>query len=187
MANSFYQKCLNKAYELFHKDTAKMLIITGTLGWILSAGAQLLAIAVNPKIKKEQKGFLFPQELGDAVVNITSFFVITLLAKKVFSKLASTGKIAPKEVREYIIKNKDLSEKYGKVGFNLDKISESDPLFPKEIYESNKNLSAALGTVGASIVASNIITPVIRNNFASKIQNTYINNTKQNISPNMKV
>lgn len=187
MANSFLQKCLNKVYEYFHKDTAKMLIATGTIGWILSAAAQIIAIAVNPKIKKEQKGFLVPQEIGDAAINITSFFVITLLAKKAFEKLITTGKIAPKEIREYILNNKELSKKYGKVGFNLDTISQSDPLFPKEVYFSNKNFSTTLGTVGASIIASNIITPVIRNNFASKIQNIYINNTKQNTNPNMKI
>ena len=187
MSKSVLQPVLNTIYKYFSKDTAKMLIVTGTLGWGLSSLAQIVAILINPKIKKEQKGFLVPQEAADAAINITSFFAITLLAKKLMSKMASTGKLAPTDIREYIKKNKILSQQYGKVGFNLDKVAEQDKLFPKESYLSHKNFVTTVGTVGASILATNIITPVLRNSFATKVQKKYLDNRPQSYSSEMKI
>ena len=58
----------------FRKDASKMLIWTGVAGWTLSSLAQISAILFNPKLTKEEKSFLIPQELADAAVNIGSFF-----------------------------------------------------------------------------------------------------------------
>ena len=103
MKTSPFQKCLTWVYENFKRNTAKMLIWTGTAGWGLSSLAQVGAVLFNPKISKEQKGFLVPQEILDACVNIGSFFIITQSAKKIISKMASTGKIAPQKVRDFLI------------------------------------------------------------------------------------
>lgn len=187
MSSSILQGSLNKIYELFRKDTAKMLIITGALGWGLSSAAQMLAVLINPKIKKDQKGFLLPQEAADAGINIASFLGITFIAKKMFSKLASTGKVAPLDVRNYINSNETLAKQYGKVGFNLDKVIEQDALFPKKSYLAHKNFITTVGTVGASILATNVVTPILRNAFASKVQKKYIENRPQVYSSNMKV
>ena len=54
MANLF-QSSLNWMAKSFAKDTSKMLIITGVAGWTLSSLAQIMTVAVNPKIKDEQK------------------------------------------------------------------------------------------------------------------------------------
>ena len=70
-------KPLEYIYEHFKKDTSKMLVITGTLGWALSSLAQMGAVIANPKLTPEQKSFLLPQELMDAVVNVGAFFSVT--------------------------------------------------------------------------------------------------------------
>ena len=170
MANPF-KSILNWFADNFRKDASKMLICTGVAGWTLSSIAQIGALVSNPKISKEQKNYLIPQEIADAVVNIGAFFLITLLAQKSVAKLFSTGKFAPEKVRAYM---KKFPEKYannvGKVGFDLDKAFANDSKFPKEAYYICKNFYTALATVSAGVVSSNIVTPIVRNNMASKMQ-----------------
>ena len=76
MANPF-KSILNWFADNFRKDASKMLICTGVAGWTLSSIAQIGALVSNPKISKEQKNYLIPQEIADAVVNIGAFFLIT--------------------------------------------------------------------------------------------------------------
>lgn len=174
MANMF-QKLLTWVADKFSKDASKMLIFTGVAGWTLSSLAQIGAILFNPNISKEQKSFLIPQELADAAVNIGSFFLITQVAKKTVSKLFSTGKFAPQKVRDFLNKNKELyGDKVGKVHFDLDEVLKATKDFPKEEYWATKNFYTTLATVGAGVVSSNIITPIVRNKMAAKMQKKYL-------------
>ena len=180
MNSSPFQKGLEWVYNKFKKNTATMLVVTGTIGWGLSSLAQIGAVMFNPKISKEQKSFLVPQEFLDAVVNIGSFFMVTQATKKIISKMASTGKIAPTKVREFLNKNKVYGDQVGKLSLDLDEVLKNESKFPKDSYYSYKNFATTVGTVGASILSSNIITPVIRNTMASDIQRKYLNNRPQN-------
>lgn len=193
--SNIFQKSLEWIYQNFKKDTSKMLIFTGTAGWALSSFAQIIAIVVNPKISSEKKSFLIPQEFMDAVVNVGAFFGITMFAKKTAARLCSTGKFAPKAVREYLNKNKELyKDKIGKLDFSLDHVLKGDNKFPKDSYYSYKNYLTTVSTVGASILSCNIVTPIIRNATAAKVQKSYIqmkNNPYSNVytnnNSNMKV
>lgn len=172
-----FKSALNWIATHFRKDASKMLIWTGVASWTLSSLAQISAVMFNPKLSKEQKSFLIPQEFADAAVNIGSFFLITQVAKKSMSKLFSTGKFAPQKVRNYLNKNKELyGKKIGKLDFDLDEVLKKDNLFPKDEYWACKNFGTTVATVGAGILSSNIITPIVRNNMASKMQKNYINN-----------
>lgn len=186
MNNSPLQKSLEWVYNNFKKNTATMLVVTGTIGWGLSSLAQIGAIIFNPKIKKEQKSFLVPQAFLDAAINIGAFFLITQSTKKIVSKMASTGKIAPTKVREFLNKNKVYGDKVGKLDLDLDEVLKNEPKFPKDSYYSYKNYATTLGTVGASILSSNIVTPILRNAAASDVQKKYLNNRPQS-SGNMRV
>ncbi len=163
----------------FRKDASKMLIFTGVAGWSLSSLAQICGILFNPEIPNEQKVYLIPQELADAAVNIGSFFLVTQMAKKTVSKLFSTGKFAPKEVRKFLDKNKDIyGKKIGKLDFDLDEVLKKTADFPKDSYYTCKNFGTTVATVGAGILSSNIITPIVRNNMASSMQKKYIDEKK---------
>ena len=186
MNNSPLQKSLEWVYNNFKKNTATMLVVTGTIGWGLSSLAQIGAIIFNPKIKKEQKSFLVPQAFWDAAINIGAFFLITQSTKKIVSKMASTGKIAPTKVREFLNKNKVYGDKVGKLDLDLDEVLKKEPKFPKDSYYSYKNYATTVGTVGASILSSNIVTPILRNSAASDVQKKYLN-TRPQPSGNMRV
>ena len=179
---------LNWVAQNFRKDASKMLIWTGVAGWTLSSLAQVGAVLFNNKISNEKKSFLVPQEMADAAVNIGSFFLITQAAKKITAKLFSTGKFAPKTVRAYLEKNKDLyTNKIGKLDFDLDEVLKTHKDFPKDQYYACKNFGTTLATVGAGIVSSNIVTPIIRNIMASKMQQNYISKQQVDRPTGMRV
>ena len=169
---------LNWVAKKFRKDPSGMLIITGVAGWTLSSIAQIGAILINPKIPDEQKSFLVPQEFADAAANIGLFFLITQMAKMSVSKLFSTGKFQTATTKKFIQANKKLFEdKIGKVDFNIEKLlpDNSDVL---KGYKLTKSFAETVATVGGGIISSNILTPIIRNNMASKMQKNYVENTK---------
>lgn len=178
-----FQLLIEKIYKKFKTDTAGMLIITGVIGWGLSSLAQIGAVLFNNKISNKQKSFLIPQECADAFANIGLFFLVTQVMKKGTAKLFSTGKIAPKQVRTYLQKNKELyGNKVGKLDFKLDDVLKADANFPKEAYYSCKNLGTTLATICGGIISSNIITPVVRNNMAANMQKNYIIKKQADIS-----
>ena len=173
--NNLLDKVLEWVAKNYSKDASKMLIITGVAGWTLSSLAQIFGILFNPKIPKEQKSYLIPQEFADAVVNIGSFFLITQVTKATVAKLFSTGKFASGKVREFLNKNKALyADKIGKINFDLDEIRKVNHKFPTKEYFATKNYYTTLATVGAGIVSSNIVTPILRNKMASKMHKNYV-------------
>ncbi len=176
----FVQRRLEWVCESFKDDKSKMLIFTGTLGWILSSAAQVAGIYRNNEISDEKKSFLVPQEIMDGVINAIAFIGITTIAKKGIEKMASTGKIAPQSVRDFLLKRPELNKQVGKFDFNLDKILPHN-IDAYKSYCSHKNFVTTMGTLGASVISCNIVTPLIRNATASRVQKTYID-MKQNPS-----
>ena len=179
MANPF-AGILDWVAKHFRKDASRMLIWTGVAGWSLSSLAQIGALITNPNLSKEQKSYLIPQEIADAVVNIGTFLVITQSVKKLVAKLFSTGKFAPTTVRNFLNQKKDLyGSKVGNLSFDIDNVFKNNTKFPFSEYYACKNFYTTAATVGAGILSSNIITPIIRNNMASSMQKNYLNNKNQ--------
>ena len=191
---SFLQKSFEWIYETFKEDTSKMLIATGTLGWILSSAAQIVGIYRNSKISDEKKSFLVPQEMMDGAINALAFIGITSIAKKGIEKMASTGKTTTLSVRNFLKQHPELEKKVGKWELNLDEVIPKN-IYAYKSYKSHKNFITTMGTLGASILSCNIVTPLIRNATASRVQKTYIdikNNPaaygyNTNYSGNMKI
>ena len=171
--SDFAQKKFNWICKTFKDDTSKMLIFTGALGWILSSAAQVAGIYANKEIPDEKKSFLVPQELIDGAINALTFIGITTIAKRGIEKMASTGKTTTLSVRNFLKQHPDLEAKVGKWELNLDRE------IPKNIsayksYCSHKNFITTMGTLGASVLSCNIVTPLIRNAMASRVQKNYI-------------
>ncbi len=182
MANLF-SNFKSVMYKNYGENPGKMLVHTGVLGWILSAMAQVSAVVFNDKISKEQKSFLIPQEIADAAINIISFYVITSSFKNLASKLVSTGKLSTVKIRNYIkSKVANPADYIGKLNTNIGKD------FPeiKEEFKAFKNgVDVVASTVG-SVISCNIVTPLLRNEYAAQKQKEAIAKMHGNENLNIK-
>lgn len=160
----------DKIYKVYHKDAGKMLIHTGTIGWVLSSAAQIAGILMNDKIPKEQKMFLIPQEFMDACVNILSFYLVTRSFTSVANKLTKTGRWIPSNVKNHLIKN-GFKDRIGKFDFNILKDVKLTGR-PKRSFELFNNGLGVVATTIGSVISCNLITPVLRNRYASHRQKT---------------
>ncbi len=171
--NNFKNTILTK----YGSNPAKMLIYTGVLGWFLSSAAQVVAIAVNDKIPKEQKMFLIPQEIGDGAINVVSFFLVTSVIKNFASRLVSSGRLATPKIREFLTNSEiNIKTKNGwKVlpgfdfsKFNIKNMTNFDQI--SDEYNSFKNGVDVIAMTLGSILSCNIITPILRNKYATNRQ-----------------
>lgn len=160
-------------YKNYGENPGKMLVHTGVLGWILSSLAQVSAVVFNDKISPEQKSFLIPQEIADAGINIASFYLITSSFKNIASKLVSTGKLTTKGIKNAL--SKDDVKKIGKLDFNIGNLNNVP-----DSYKPFKNgVDVVASTIG-SIISCNIVTPILRNQYASKKQKQALANMHNN-------
>lgn len=94
-----------RLFNAYSGDAGKMLLHTGTIGWILSATAQIFGIAHNDKISKEKKKFLIPQEMADAAINILTFYTVTNGVQNFTKWLASSGKFITPAIKKFCLEN----------------------------------------------------------------------------------
>lgn len=165
----------NIILEKYGEQPGTMLVHTGVLGWILSSLAQVGAVIINDKISPEQKAFLIPQEIADAAINIVSFYAVTNSVKSVASKLVKSGKLSTDKIMNYLketgIKMPKKGEKVTPVGkwdFDITKLSNFDEI--SDHFKSFKNGVDVGASLMGSIVSCNLITPVLRNEYASRRQ-----------------
>lgn len=173
MKSNLLQHTVNTVFEKFSSNPSKMLIYTGVLGWFLSSAAQVVAIAVNNNISKEQKSYLIPQEIADGAVNVFSFFLITQSIKSITSKLVSTGKIISPKVKKYLVdKGFNTKDKIGKIDFDIAEIRNTCQDFEEILPDYNKFKSGVevIATTVGSIMSCNIVTPILRNQIAANRQ-----------------
>jgi len=175
----------NKGFDKIIKfaqteDMGHVLNVTGTLGWALSCMAYTGAILFNKGIPSDQKKFLVPQELADGVINVSLFWLITSKFNKIGQKLVNEGKVLPNALKERVLEirakhGKDLPletfEKHLKESGHIGKFREFQRSFP------------ALISITGSVIAANIVTPIVRNFVASKFQKKHIHNDAPVLRP----
>ncbi len=187
---SFVKTIANKVYDGFAKDTGKMFVWTGAIGWALSSIAQITAVSINDKIPKEQKKFLIPQEIADAVINIVSFIAITQTVNKFGKRLVSGGRLVSPAIKKFMVEH-GLESKIGtkelidvfdkKTGKKLAKKEmASFSISNQEVFKENKDFQKEyskfyngvdfISSVVGSIISCNIVTPYLRNAFATREQ-----------------
>jgi len=180
---SFINKQATNIYNKFAHDPGNLLLVTGTIGWILSSLAHVSGIVFNKEISPDQKKFLIPQELADGAVNIASFFAITHASTLLGKYLVKSGKITTPKIMKFLEDNK-LTEQIGKKKFDISQ----DPKFKalstaegKEFQDHYYNIEdgvAFIASTTGSIISSNIITPILRNKFAAGRQKQSIADEK---------
>lgn len=154
----------------YGEQPGTMLVHTGVLGWILSSLAQIAAVAFNDKIPREQKVFLIPQEMADAGANILSFYIVTQSLKSLGSKLVTSGKLKNPKISKFLDSIKGLDKsKIGNWDFDITKLSGYEKNIKKDFIKFKNGVDVYFSLAG-SIASCNIITPIIRNKYASDRQ-----------------
>ncbi len=186
-----WQSFKNTIYKSYGENPGTMLVHTGAVGWILSSLAQISAVVFNDKISPEQKMFLIPQEMGDAAVNILSFYTLTNGIKFIGKKLTQTAKLRTKDLSE-VLRNRGLilekgqTRVEGKVyagdwDFDVTKLDNYKEEIQPVYKPFNNGAEVITGLIG-SVISSNIVTPLLRNVYASRRQQDMIavyNNVKE--------
>lgn len=162
---SLLKKALDIVADLSVNNTANVLIMASSLGWLASSLAQVAGIYFNKNYTKEEKSFMIPQELADAAVNIGMFLLVTKSLKGLATKMVETGKLTPKSISRFL-DEKGLSAMRGNFDFNLTAVEGFSA--HQETYHAFKTGAEATAAIIGGIISSNIITPVLRNKIASK-------------------
>lgn len=161
----WFEKFKVNFFKRYGTHPGKMLIHTGIISWGMSSLAQICAIIINDKIPKEQKMFMIPQEFADAVTNIAAFYAVTRSMTGIANKAVKCGKLLPKSVKDYIIKA-NLNKNLGKYNLDIGKHMRL-PKNTKDEYLEFKNGIDVTATLIGSVISCNIITPILRNIYAS--------------------
>ncbi len=159
-------------WKNYSKDGGKMLIHMGALGWFIASGAQLIALITNKKIDKEDKKFLIPQEAADGIVNFSMFYALTDTTQRIITKAVEKGKITNPEITNIINKiaksNNTSANELLKTKNISDLLTDAQD---KKLFKQFKGGVDIITTIMASVVACNIVTPIVRNKIASLIKN----------------
>ena len=154
--SNFFMDIKNSLMRSFGEDPGKMLLHTGTLGWILSSLAQVMAVVLNDKIPKKQKTFLIPQEIADAGINICSFYIFTNSFTKLANKMVSTGKWRTPAIDAFL-KKYNLKKHIGSYDFNIKDLANFDEI--KSSYKAIASGNAIAASTIGSIISCNLVTP----------------------------
>lgn len=179
--SSFCHKMLTKFCQQGVSDRAAFIKNISVVGFVLSSLAQTAALIFNNQIPSKEKKFLIPQELLDGLINATLFWFITSKAVDFGKLLVLKKKILPQKIAKCM-------DNYSPSGKNIFELKEN---FLKHLSingtkgqikladDAIEGMGVTSGIVGA-ILANNIITPILRNNLAGKVQKKEIKKMEEN-------
>lgn len=145
-------------------NTANVLIVLTSAGWLASSLAQIMGIYFNKNYTKEQKSFMIPQEFADACVNIGSFLLVTKSLKALTTKMVETGKLTLKSIQRFLTE-KGLASERGRFDFNITEVEGFNA--HRQAYNCFKTMAESTAAIVGGVLSSNIITPILRNKIAS--------------------
>lgn len=174
-------------YKEFSQKPGEVMTYAVVLSMATSCIAQVLSVMFNKKIDKKEKKFIIPQEIADGLINAFSSFVIIGTLGKVATKLVSSGRWSNAAIRN-LVKKHAPGVKMGEITTDIEKTfkkKNNEALLEKfyHSYDSFKNGIAIIATSIGSVIACNIVTPVLRNSFAAKMQKQSMKKQQINDNP----
>ena len=168
-------------FVLNHLDSAStMLVIMGIVGTVTSSIAQQIGIRANKNIPKETKDFLINQEKNDCILSAGLTWLTGNYSKKLVHTLTEKGYFLNDRVRsvtDEIARQNGMTHKqlaqsgFFKIAQNKLEESNLPPLsICKKQYKSLKrNFErcqeglSIIAAIGAAILTTNVIVPILRN------------------------
>lgn len=158
-----------------------IMIFTSIAGWLASSAAQIFGISRNKNYTHDQKKYMIKQEIFDASTNIGLYFLITKSLTSMSTNMVQTAKLAPKSIVEFMRRRGVIGNR-GMKGFDVTQVKGFDEEGMRGTYNAFKCFADAAAATTGGIISSNIITPVVRNCFAS-CRHTTTNNGGQTPDP----
>ncbi len=137
--------------NLYKDNKSRMLIHAATAGWTLVSIANIVGISTSKDLESKQKKYLVPQEIADSATNIGLFVLTTKALTWAADKLANNKNLIKFETVAKNNKDKVLKNIAASVDTHKDAVG---------------GLKVFASLIGA-VIASNIITPIIRGHYAS--------------------
>jgi hypothetical protein len=134
-------------FQRYADHTDKFLTDTAAIGWFLASAANMCGVMFNKKIDPKDKKYLIPQEMADGITNVGLFYLLTNSLIKGSKKAFEKG--VDSGFIKGIVKNTDA--------FNTVK----------------SGVGVAASLIGA-VFCSNVLTPLVRNNYAASMQKKYL-------------
>lgn len=171
-----------ESFILNHLDSAStMLVVMGIIGTITSSIAQQIGIKANKNLSEETKSFLINQEENDCMLSAGLTWLTGTGSKKLVMKLTEKGYLLNNKVRNaadvVAIKNGMTHRQLAKSGFYKVEgirpelnicLDELKPL--KRDFRRCQEGLAVVAAVGAAILTTNLIVPILRNKLARPIK-----------------
>ena len=177
MINPVIEK--TERFILNHLDSAStMLVIMGIIGTVTSSIAQQIGIKANKKIPEDKKEFLINQEKKDCMLSAGLTWLTGNGSKKLVHFLTNKGYLLNDSVRSaadnIAISNGMTHRQLAKTGFykvrgSLPKVNICQPQFEdlkRNFLRCQEGLSV-IAAVGAAVLTTNLIVPVLRNKLAA--------------------
>ena len=165
-------------FILNHVDSAStMLVFMGIIGTITSSIAQQIGIRVNPNIPDDKKSFLINQEEKDCMLSAGLTWLTGTGSKKLVMKLTDNGFLLNDKIRtvadniawKHGMTHRELAKSgFYKVKGDLPNLNICMPQFKnlkRDFRRCQEGLSV-IAAVGAAILTTNLIVPILRNKLA---------------------
>lgn len=155
---------ISKFAEYNLDNPANFLKLTGAFGAFISCVCQTTALAINKSVPAKEKKFLIPQEITDGAINVSIYLVLASIFKGIGESLVDNAKILPKYLPESLRNPKEIKRLLEVENLPKDIAKFADPI------KRHKKGMAVLTSIVGSVIAANIVTPLIRNKIAAQVQ-----------------
>lgn len=168
----YIDKC--EKFLLNHLQSAStILVIMGVIGTITSSIAQQIWIKSNKKLPEDTKKFLINQEKNDCMFNAGLTFLTGTGSKKLVQFLTNKGYLLNDNVRKIsdavALMNNMTPKQLAKSGFfdaankSGSKLNISQYKGLLKRFERCQEGLSVIATIGAAILTTNLIVPILRN------------------------
>ncbi len=174
MTNPFVEK--TERFIINHLDSAStMLVLMGIVATVTSSIAQQIGIKANKNIPKETKEYLVNQEKNDCILSAGLTWLTGTGSKKLVMKLTDMGYLLNNKIRTeadaIALKHGMTHRQLAKTGFYKVEglkpelnICQFDNL--KRNFRRCQEGLSVIAAVGAAIITTNVIVPILRNKLA---------------------
>jgi len=174
------KKAVVRLAQFDMKNHASFLKWSTLIIWACSLLAEVGTFAYNKNLPKKQKRFIIQQELAAGGISLGMMYLLADRFQKFGDWLVSSGRFLPKSLPQNLRSPEKLQKLLKGDKHFIENELKGYPEWSQKLIHFQKGSSVVWGTLG-TIVAFNILSPLISNKIASKTDKL-IGNKEANLS-----